>query len=107
MTGLLAITKESLRHRWKGGLAPAKPAYRKRRRRPLVAERQARRRHRGITAGLSRAGIIAGLSRAERSAQTAAVPLAAGPALIAIVLLSVGLWMTIWAAMALAVSALG
>jgi len=27
--------------------------------------------------------------------------------LIAIVLLSVGLWMTIWAAMALAVSALG
>jgi hypothetical protein len=85
---LLTITRESLRHRWTGGLAPAKPAYRKRRRRSLVAERQARRRHRGITAGLS------------RSAQTAAVPLAVGPALIAILLLSLGLWAMIWAVVA-------
>ena len=98
MFALLAISRESLMHRWKVGLAPAKSAYPKQRRRALVVERQARRRQRGITAVLS---------RLERSAQTAAVPLAVGPALIVILLLSLGFWGVIWAAMALAVSALG
>jgi hypothetical protein len=49
-------------HRWKVGRAPAEPAYRKRRRRALAAERKSRRRERGITAGLS---------RLERPARTA------------------------------------
>lgn len=99
VTGLLAITKESLRHPWKVGLAPAKPASRKRRRRSLVAERQARRRNCGITAALS---------RSERAPQTVvAIPLAVGPALIVILLLSLGLWATIWAALASALFLLG
>ena len=98
MTGLLAITRERLRHSWKGGFAPAKPAYRKRDRGSLVAKRQALRRRRSITAGLS---------RAEQSAQTAAVPLAVGRALIVVMLLSLGLWAMIWAAVVLASSVLG
>lgn len=85
-------------HRWKVGLPPAIPAYRRRRRRALVAERQARRRQRGLTAGSS---------QSERLVRTATVPLAVGPALIVILLLSLGLWAMIRAAVALAVSALG
>ena len=85
-------------HRWKVGLAPAKPAYRKRRRRSLVADRLARRRERSITAGVS---------RSRRSARTATIPLDIGPALIVILLLSLGLWATIWAAIALAFGGVG
>jgi hypothetical protein len=84
-------------HRWKVGLVPAEPAYRKRRRRALAAERKARRRDRGISVKPS---------GSERSARTTIVPLAGGPALIVILLLSLGLWAMIWAAAALAVSAL-
>jgi hypothetical protein len=97
MAALLEITRENLMHRLKVGLAPAKPAYRKRRRRWPVAERQARRRHCGIT-------VVS--SRPERSAQTVAVRLAVGPALTLILLLSLGLWAMIWAAVGSAVSAL-
>jgi hypothetical protein len=79
-------------HRWKVGLAPAEPAYRKRRRRTLAAERKSRRRARSITAGLS---------RLELSARTAALSLNVGPALIVILMLSLGLWAMIWAAVAL------
>ena len=86
-------SEESFMHRWKVGLAPAKPAYRKRRRRALVANRLARRRERSVPAGLS---------RSQRSARTATIPLNIGPALIVVLLLSVALWATIWAAIALA-----
>jgi hypothetical protein len=79
-------------HRWKVGLAPAEPAYRKRRRRALTAERKARRRERGISAELS---------RSERSVRTAT------PALIVILMLSLGLWAIVWAAIELALAALG
>jgi hypothetical protein len=85
-------------HRWKVGLVPAEPAYRRRRRRALVAERKARRRDRGIAAALS---------RSERWARTASVPLAVGSAIIVILMLSLGLWAMIWAAVTLVVSALG
>ena len=85
-------------HRWKVGLAPAKPADRKRRRRALVADRLARRRERSITAGLS---------RSQRSARTATIPLDIGPALIVVLLLSLALWATIGAAIALALAAWG
>ena len=85
-------------HRWKVGLAPAEPAYRRRRRRALVSERKARRRDHGIAAQLS---------RSERSADTITVPLEVGPALIVIVLLSLAFWAMIWGAVALAVSVLG
>ena len=85
-------------HRWKVGLPPATPAYRKRRRRALVAERKARRRQRSTTAALS---------RSARLLQTAIVPLTVGPALIVIVLLSLGLWAMIWAAVASGLPALG
>ena len=84
-------------HRWKVGRAPAEPAYRRRRRRALAAERKSRRRERGITAGLS---------RLERPARTAPLPLDIGPALIVILLLSLGLWAMIWAAVALVLRAL-
>jgi hypothetical protein len=93
-----AINSESLMHRWKVGLAPGKPAYRKRRRRAFVAERQARRRQRGITTALS---------RSERSARAANVPLAERSALIVILLLSLGLWAMIWGAVALGMAAVG
>ena len=83
-------------HRWKVGLAPPKPAYRKRRRRAPVADRLARRRVRSIAAGLS---------RSPRSVRTATIPLNIGPALIVVLLLSLALWATIWAAMALALAA--
>lgn len=85
-------------HRWKVGLVPAEPAYRRRRRRALVAERKAVRRDRGI---------VAALSRSERWARTASVPLAVGSALIVILMLSLGLWAMIWTAVTLVVSALG
>ena len=85
-------------HRWKVGLAPAEPAYRKRRRRALVAERKSRRRERSITAGLSRSAL---------AARTAALPLNTGTALFVNLLLSLGLWAMIWAAAALALRALG
>jgi hypothetical protein len=85
-------------HRWKVGLAPAEPAYRRRRRRALVSERKARRRDQGIAAQLL---------RSERSAHTITVPLEVGPALIVIVLLSLAFWAMIWGAVALAVSVLG
>jgi hypothetical protein len=85
-------------HRWKVGLAPTEPAYRKRRRRALAAQRKARRRERGI---------VAELSRSERSVRTATLPLDIGPALIVILLLSLGSWAIIWAAVRLALAALG
>ena len=85
-------------HRWKVGLAPTKPAYRKRRRRALAAERKVRRRERGINAGAS---------RSERSVSIANLPLDIGPALIVILLLSLGLWSITWAAIALALASLG
>jgi hypothetical protein len=47
-----AVTGESFMHRWKVGLAPTKPAYRKRRRRALAAERKARRRDPAVVAGI-------------------------------------------------------
>ena len=84
-------------YRWKVGLLSAEPAYRKRRRRALAAERKARRRQRAFTAGLS---------PSARSARTTSVPLERGPALMVILLLSLGLWAMIWTAVALAVSAL-
>ena len=83
--------------RWKVGLVPARHAYRKRRRPALAAERKAQGRDRGATAALS---------RSLRSACTAIVPLPAGPALIVILLLSLGLWAMVWIAVALTVSAL-
>ena len=83
-------------HRWKVGLAPGRPAYRKRRRGALAAERKARRRDLRYDRSAT---------RSERSAYTAIVPLPVGPALIVILLLSLGLWAMIWAAAALAVSA--
>jgi hypothetical protein len=83
-------------HPWKVGLAPAKPSHRKRRRRAVVTERQARPRQRVITTTLS---------RSEQSAG-AIVPLADGPALIVILLLSLALWAMVWGTVALAVSAL-
>jgi hypothetical protein len=84
-------------HRWKVGLAPAEPAYRKRRRRTLAAERKSRRRARTIGAGLL---------RSDRSARTASLPLDTRPALIVILLLSLGLWALIWAVLALALRVL-
>jgi hypothetical protein len=84
-------------HRWKVGLAPAEPAYRKRRRRTLAAERKSRRRARSIGAGLL---------RSDRPGVTASLPLDIQPALIVILLLSLGLWAVIWAAVALALRAL-
>jgi len=84
-------------HRWKVGLAPAEPAYRKRRRRTLTAERKSRRRARSIGAGLL---------RSDLSGRTASLPLDTGPALTVILLLSLGLWAMIWAAVALALRAL-
>lgn len=85
-------------HRWKVGLVPAEPVYRRRRRRALVAETKARRRERGIAAARL---------RSERWARTSSVPLAVGSALIVILMLSLGLWAMIWAAVTLVVSALG
>jgi Flp pilus assembly protein TadB len=85
-------------HRWRVGLALAEPAYRKRRRRALTAGRKARRRERRITEGMA---------RSESSARTATLPLDIGPALIVILLLSLGLWMMIWAAVALAAATPG
>jgi hypothetical protein len=41
----------------------------------------------------------------HRSARTAAIPLNIGPALIVVLLLSLALWATIWAAIALASAA--
>jgi hypothetical protein len=85
-------------HRWKVGLVPAEPAYRRRRRRELVAERKASRRDRGIAAALS---------RSERSGRFTSESLAVGPELIVILMSSLGLWAMIWAAVTLVVSALG
>jgi hypothetical protein len=80
-------------HRWKVGLAPTKPAYRKRRRRALAAEGKARRRERSLNAGLL---------RSEQSVRAATLPLDIGPAPIVILLLSLGLRAITWAAIALA-----
>ena len=85
-------------HRWKVGLIPAQPAYRRLRRRALVAERKPGRRD---------CGIAVALSQSERWARTASVPLAVGSALIVILMLSLGLWAMIWAAVTLVVSPLG
>ena len=63
----------------------------------LVAQHQGRR-HRVITAALS---------RLERTAGTAVIPLAVGPALTVILLLALGLWALILAAVALAMLAFG
>jgi hypothetical protein len=83
-------------HRWKIGLAPARPVYRKRRRPALAAERQAGRRKRRDNARLS---------QSERSAHAATFTLNPGAALIASALLSLGLWMAIWGAVASLASA--
>jgi hypothetical protein len=93
-----ALSGMSFMRRWKVGLAPVGPAYRKRRRRALVAERKSRRRERTITARRS---------RSELAARRATLPLTTGPALIVILLLSLGLWAMIWAAVALALGTLG
>lgn len=85
-------------YRWKVGLVPAEPAYRRRSRRALVTERKARRRDRGIAAALS---------QFERSARIASAPLGAGSAFILILMLSLGLWATVWAAVTFVLSALG
>ena len=84
-------------YRWTVGFTPAEPTHRTRRRRALAAERKARRRDRGIRVGLR---------RSDRWAYATIVALPVGPALIVIVLLSLGLWAMIWAAVALALSAL-
>ena len=85
-------------HRWNAGLAATKPAYRKRYRRVHAAEPKARLRERSIAAGLS---------KSKRSARTATLPLDIGPALIVILLLSLGLWGIVWAVIALAAAAMG
>jgi hypothetical protein len=85
-------------HRWKVGLPTTEPAYRKRRRRALAAERKARRRESSITAGRW---------QSERSEPRTSLPLDIGPALIVILLLSLGLWAMIWAAVALTLRVLG
>ena len=69
-----------------------------RHRRVRAAERKAR---------LCERSIAAGLSRSKRSARTTTLPLDIGPALIVILLLSLGLWGIVWAVIALAVAALG
>jgi hypothetical protein len=51
--------------------------------------------------------IAAGLSRSQRSARTATIPLNIGSSLIVVLLLSLALWATIWAAIALALAAWG
>ena len=56
-----------------------------------AAEREARRRRRHITAGLS---------RADRLVRAADLPLNTGASLIVILLLSLGLWAAIWGAVA-------
>ena len=91
----MAVERKEPMHRWKVGRAPSEPAYRRRRRRALATERKSRRRERGIGVGLSK------LERLERPARTLSVPLGTGPALIAILMLSLGLWAMIWAAVAL------
>jgi len=93
-----ALRGRGFMHRWNAGLAAMKPAYRKRYRRVHSAERKARLRERSIAAGLS---------RSKRSARTTTLPLDIGPALIVILLLSLGLWGIVWAVIALAVAALG
>jgi len=93
-----ALRGRGFMHRWNAGLAAMKPAYRKRYRRVHSAERKARLRERSIAAGLS---------KSKRSARTATLPLDIGPALIVILLLSLGLWGIVWAVIALAVAALG
>lgn len=85
-------------HSWKAGLALGEPASSKRRRRALAAEETAGRRERSVTAERG---------QTDWWARMAAAPLAAGPALIVIMALSVGLWAIVWAAIALAVSAEG
>ena len=84
-------------HRWKVGLVPTEPTYRRRRRRALVIERKARRRDRSI-------GVA--LSQSARSARIVSVPLAVGSALIVMLIISLGLWAMICAAVTLLVSAL-
>ena len=98
MSAVGAVSEEGLMHRWKVGLARAEPAIRKRRRRALAADRKARRCQRGFAAGLS---------RSEQSARATSVSLEIGPALVVILLLSLGLWAMIWAAVALAASTAG
>jgi hypothetical protein len=103
-------------HRWKLGLPLTEPAYRKRRRRALAAERKARRRESNMTAGRSQPSIAAGRSQpsvtagrsqSERGERRTNLPLDIGPALIVILLLSLGLWAMIWAVVALTLRALG
>ena len=88
----------ALCNRWNAGLAATKPAYRKRYRRVHAAEPKARLRERSIAAGLS---------KSKRSARTATLPLDIGPALIVILLLSLGLWGIVWDMIALAAAAMG
>jgi hypothetical protein len=92
-----AVSGRSFMHRWKVGRAPAEPAYQRRRRRALAAERKSRRRAHSIGAGLS---------RSERPVRTATLSVNVGPAVIVILMLSLGLWAMIWAAVALALRAL-
>ncbi len=78
------------------GVTPAKPVLRKRRRLARAAERQARRRKISTTSGPS---------RSDRSARAVALPLNIGASLIAVLLLSLGLWAAICGAVASLASA--
>ncbi len=87
----LAMTTNAWRRarRRRVSLTPVRPVSRKQHRRALAAEREARRRRRHITAGLS---------RADRLVRAADLPLNTGASLIVILLLSLGLWAAIWGA---------
>jgi len=78
-------------HRRKAGLAPTAP-YRKRRHRARVSEQIARRRNRDLAV--------------ERSTHMATAPLTVGPAMIVILVLSLGMWALIWAGVRLVLTAL-
>jgi hypothetical protein len=83
-------------HRRRPGFTPPAP-YRKRRHRARVAERRARRRDRDLA--------VREIA-VERSVHTATAPLTIGPALIVILVLSLGMWALIWAAVRLVLAAL-
>ena len=87
----MTINAKSFLHLQGVGLNPERPVLRKPRRLTLAAERQTRRRKRGITTRPS---------RSDRSARAAALPLNRGASLIVVLLLSLGLWAAIWGAVA-------
>jgi hypothetical protein len=87
----MTINAKSFLHRQWVGFNPERPVLRKRSRLTLAAEGQTRRRKRGITTRPS---------RSDRSARAAALPLNRGASLIVALLLSLGLWASIWSAVA-------